>query len=40
LEDALFNKHYHQTDLEVLNQLSEELAIPQSIEELISQLTE
>ncbi len=38
LEDALINKTYRQTDLEGLNQFSEELSIPESIDELISQL--
>jgi hypothetical protein len=40
LEDALINKDYQLTDLEELSLLADELAIPQSIEELMFQLNE
>lgn len=38
IEDALLNRNYQKTDLIKLGLLAEELAIPESAEELIAQL--
>lgn len=40
IEDALINNEYQKTDLAELEKLAIELAIPQTADELIAQLTE
>ena len=40
IEDALINSEYQKTDLAKLERLATELAIPQTADELIAQLTE